>query len=281
MGLIDGVDHAVVTVRDLDAASRAYARLGFTLTPRGRHTKLGTHNHTIMLPDRLTYFELLGVESPGLNTAFYEAFLAAREGVSSLALKAGDARAVHAAMAGPPFGAGAAIDFARAVELPGGTREARFTVTQFDPAATPGARSFVCQHHTPDVVWRADMLAHANGATGLKSVVIVAAEVGPAATRWAQLFDVEPVIDAEEAVVPTATAAVIVLAPAAFARRFPGETLADASAPLCAGLGFAVADRARTAGWFREHGVAARDPGRGAPLVVGAAEACGTVLLFG
>ena len=82
-------------------------------------------------------------------------------------------------------------------------------------------------------------------------------------------------------VVPTATAAVIVLAPAAFARRFPGETLGDARAPLCAGLGFAVADRAATATWFRKQGVAARDPGRGAPLVVGAAEACGAVLLFG
>src|SRR5262245_51268672 len=273
MALIDGVDHAVVTVRDLDAARRAYERLGFTLTPRGRHTRLGTHNHTMMLPDRLTYFELIAVESQGPNTAFYEAFLARREGVSSLALKSADARAVHAAMKGSPFRASA-------VELPGGTREARFTITQFDPQSTPGARSFVCQQHTPDVVWRPDMLAHENGTTALKSVILVAADVREAATRWGQVFEVEPAIDPEEAVVPTATAAVIVLSPAAFARRFPGESIA-ATPPFCAGLGFAVGDRAKTADWFRTHAVPARDPGSAGPLVIGAADACGAVLLFG
>jgi hypothetical protein len=280
MALIDGVDHAVVTVRDLDAARRAYERLGFTLTPRGRHTRLGTHNHTMMLSDRVTYFELIAVESQGPNTAFYESFLAKREGVSSLALKSGDARAVHAALRDSPFRAGEALDFARAVELPGGTREARFTITQFDPQSTPGARSFVCQQHTPDVVWRPDMLRHDNGATALKSVLIVADDVRAAATTWAQLFEAEAAINAEEAVVPTATAAVIVLSPAAFARRFPGERI-SATPPFCAGLGFAVADRAATAAWFRDHAVPARDPGRGGPLIVSAADACGAVLLFG
>jgi hypothetical protein len=280
MALIDGVDHAVVTVRDLDAARRVYERIGFTLTPRGRHTKLGTHNHTMMLPDRLTYFELIAVESQGPNTAFYEAFLAKREGVSSFALKSADARAVHAAMKGSPFLASEALDFARAVELPGGTREARFTITQFDPQSTPGVRSFVCQQHTPDVVWRPDMLAHENGATALKSVLLVAADVRETATRWARLFEAEPVVDAEEAVVPTATAAIIVLSPASFQRRFPGETL-GAPPPYCAGLGFAVGDRAATAAWFRAQAVPARDPGRGGPLVIGAADACGSVLLFG
>ena len=281
MGAIDGIDHAVVTVRDLDAASRAYERLGFALTPRGRHPRLGTHNHTMMFADRLTYFELIAVETPGPNTTFYESFLARREGVSSLALKSGDARAVAAQLAGEPFRAGAAIDFARAVELPGGPREARFTVTHFDPASTPGARSFVCQQHTPDLVWRPDMLKHANGATALKSVLIVVADVA-AAARWGKLFDVAPVVDPEEAVVPTATAAVILLAPAAFRRRFPGEAaLAALDPPFCAGLGFAVADRAATAKWFQMKPIPIRDPGRGGPLVVGAAEACGALLLFG
>jgi hypothetical protein len=282
MGLIDGVDHAVVTVRDLDAAARAFERLGFALTPRGRHTRLGTHNHTMMFADRLTYFELIAVESPGPNTAFYESFLARREGVSSLALKSGDARVVAAALAGEPFRAGAAIDFARAVELPGGPREARFTVTHFDPGATPGARAFVCQQHTPDVVWRPDMLRHANGATALKSVLIVVADVAAAAERWGRLFGVAPAVDPEEAVVPTATAAVILLAPAAFRRRFPAEAaLAALEPPFCAGLGFAVADRAATATWFRTKPIPFRDPGRGGPLVVASAEACGAILMFG
>ena len=44
---ISGLDHAVILVRDLDAAQATYARLGLTLTPRGFHS-IGTHNHCIM-----------------------------------------------------------------------------------------------------------------------------------------------------------------------------------------------------------------------------------------
>lgn len=34
----------------------------------------------------------------------------------------------------------------------------------------PGARMFLCQHHTPALVWREPLPSHANGATGLAAV---------------------------------------------------------------------------------------------------------------
>ncbi|MCC7347062.1 MAG: VOC family protein, partial [Variibacter sp.] len=44
-----GVDHVVVTVRDLDAAAEQWRRLGFTMSPRGTHSPImGTGNYTIM-----------------------------------------------------------------------------------------------------------------------------------------------------------------------------------------------------------------------------------------
>jgi catechol 2,3-dioxygenase-like lactoylglutathione lyase family enzyme len=42
-----GIDHVVILARDLEHARQTYARLGFTLTPRGYHT-LGSQNHCIM-----------------------------------------------------------------------------------------------------------------------------------------------------------------------------------------------------------------------------------------
>ncbi|MDU0961376.1 MAG: VOC family protein, partial [Bradyrhizobium sp.] len=33
-----GIDHAVVVVKDLDAAAETWKRLGFTLSPRGTHS---------------------------------------------------------------------------------------------------------------------------------------------------------------------------------------------------------------------------------------------------
>ena len=58
---LQGIDHVVVLVRDLDRAQQAYARMGFTLTPRGFHT-LGSQNHCLMFGS--DYVELLAVPRP-------------------------------------------------------------------------------------------------------------------------------------------------------------------------------------------------------------------------
>jgi hypothetical protein len=50
------IDHAVIAIRDLDAAAESFSALGFTLTPRGYHS-IGSQNHCIMFAR--TYIELL------------------------------------------------------------------------------------------------------------------------------------------------------------------------------------------------------------------------------
>lgn len=52
-------DHAVIVVRDLDAAITTYRALGFEVSPGGRHTGLGTYNAIIRFG--LDYLELLSV----------------------------------------------------------------------------------------------------------------------------------------------------------------------------------------------------------------------------
>ena len=44
---MQGIDHIVIAVRDLAAASDDYARLGFTVTLGGEHTGGATHNALI------------------------------------------------------------------------------------------------------------------------------------------------------------------------------------------------------------------------------------------
>jgi catechol 2,3-dioxygenase-like lactoylglutathione lyase family enzyme len=48
---ITGIDHTLVGVRDLEAARAAWSRLGFTVTPRGRHIGWGTGNYCVMLEE--------------------------------------------------------------------------------------------------------------------------------------------------------------------------------------------------------------------------------------
>jgi catechol 2,3-dioxygenase-like lactoylglutathione lyase family enzyme len=56
--MITGIDHLVIAVKDLEAASRAYGELGFTVVPGGRHP-VGTYNTLIAFADG-SYIELIG-----------------------------------------------------------------------------------------------------------------------------------------------------------------------------------------------------------------------------
>ncbi|MFQ5897237.1 MAG: VOC family protein [Candidatus Methylomirabilia bacterium] len=60
--MITGIDHIVVVVRDLEAATASYRGLSFTVVPGGRHP-VGTHNALIALEDG-AYIELIAFLEP-------------------------------------------------------------------------------------------------------------------------------------------------------------------------------------------------------------------------
>lgn len=57
------VDHLVIAVRDLEAATRDYRDLGFTVVSGGRHTGIGTYNSLIAFRDG-SYLELIAFYEP-------------------------------------------------------------------------------------------------------------------------------------------------------------------------------------------------------------------------
>jgi hypothetical protein len=152
------IDHAVVAVRDLAIAARAFAELGFTLTPLGRHS-IGSRNHCIMLGS--TYIELLEPAGEHPWLAYYRDFVARGEGLAAIALATSDADAsyrdllAHGVAAQPP------MDLARPVDLRGEPRTARFRLVQISPD------KFLCQHLTRELLWRPEWQRHANGASEL------------------------------------------------------------------------------------------------------------------
>lgn len=187
---ITGVDHAVVAVRDLDAAAQAWTRLGFTLSPRGAHSaKMGTGNFTIMLG--ADYIELFGVLAATEQNTTTRDFLAQREGIERIAFTSRDAAAGANDLRSRGLAANGPIDFARPVILPGGEQtEARFSIYQWPPDAAPaGVRLFACQHWTRDAVWIPELQAHANTAVRILAVEIVSSDVAADAALLARLID--------------------------------------------------------------------------------------------
>jgi hypothetical protein len=116
------------------------------------------------------YLELMALPQPP-PAAFqnFADFLAKGEGVGALALASDDAEGAHAEFAQAGIAAEAPLALSRPIADLG---EARFTLVQLPPAATPGFRSFVCQHHTREIVWRPEYQQHALGATGVSAIVV-------------------------------------------------------------------------------------------------------------
>jgi hypothetical protein len=245
---ITGLDHAVILVKDLDRASETYARMGFTLTPRGFHS-LGSQNHCIMFGS--DYLELMALPPvPPAAFQYFAGFLAKGEGVGALALATDDAKAAHADFVAAGIAAEPPLALSRPVADLG---EARFTLVQLPPALTPGFRSFVCEHHTRELVWRPEHQAHALGAAAVDGVVVATGD-------------------------PDAYGALLAGVPVSYTRTDVAKTRRGEAA--VGALRLRVQDRQRAAAALKRGGFSFVTLKSGS-LVVSADDAHGVMLVFG
>ena len=271
---LEGIDHSVIAVRDLDRAEAQFRRLGFALTPRGHHTRLGSYNHCAMFSE--DYLELIALGTK--SRPFLERFLAVREGLSGIAFRTRDARATHARLRAEGFNPADPVEFGRPVEAEGRSGQARFVTTEVDTSRMPGVRVFFCQHETPELVWLPAYQSHANGVRAMLALTTID-ESGEAAATYARLLGkpVEPIADGRAIVMGSQRLEFVTRASAA--RRYPRDPLLDLVPPLVASLRFGVADRAATARCLREAGIAALSTPSG-ELIVSSASALGAILEF-
>lgn len=230
---IIGVDHVVIPVRNLDAAAKHWQAAGFMVSPRGKHSDyMGTANHTIVLGD--DYLELMGIDHPTPHNQATVEFLKEREGIERAAFTTDDAAALVAELKQRGIAAEGPLAFGRPVALPGGgTREARFQIALWPADARPGGLAiFACQHETRDAVWIPELQHHANGATGLVRLEIVAEQPREAAEDMARLIDrpVESIADGFRVPSGEGRAAFEFCTAEAFAGRYPESVRSGAAA---------------------------------------------------
>ncbi len=188
------LDHIGHFVADPQAATAALVRAGFapapisvqvTPEPGGGPPKLtGTGNVCAML--RAGYVEVLFKTA---DTPLGQEFEAARQrygGLHLVAFAVADAAAHHVRLGNAGFAMQALVKMQRPVETANGPGTAAFDVVRVKPGAMPEGRVQMLLHRSEDTVWQPRWLDHPNGATGLRALTIVVADVEEAAARYAR-----------------------------------------------------------------------------------------------
>jgi catechol 2,3-dioxygenase-like lactoylglutathione lyase family enzyme len=266
MAVIDGLDHVIIGVADLEEAHRRWQRLGFTVTPRGRHKGWGTANYCTMFRDG--YVELLGVVDPAEYTYGLDRFLVDHgEGLIGLAYETADAARTVDGLTGLGLAGDPPRALSRLLELPEGTVEPEFRLVHPEPRDALGGGAFVVQHLTPAMIRRADWLDHPNGARRLALVTVAVADPAAVAETWRRVVGPASVAeDADGATVRVGTGVVH------FGRAEPGMR----EGPV--GIAVAVADPERTARALEAGGIPFERGAEG--IDVAPAEANGVALSF-
>ena len=281
------LDHIGIAVHHLDAAEREFARLGFTLTPRGYHTlpppspeaerpRAGTSNNCAML--ERGYIELIGVTDPGYSGRLRSA-LAHYEGLHIVAFGTSDTAATIDALkqAGVP-------SHLRPLERPidlgaesgddGRSGLARFDIVDYGDDILPELYSFAIRHMTPELLWQPQLLAHANGAKSLEAITVAVADREEFAARLGRVVGARAAGD-DALTIQLEPGEVRIVDEDWVARHSPGVR---SPLPFVAGMTLGTADLGVAASLLSKNGVEMDT--RGGSIIVPAAAACGAFIEF-
>jgi hypothetical protein len=220
---VKGLDHVVVMVDGIDAAEAQYGKLGFQVQPRGFHTKLGTANH-LMIFDT-DYFEILGIVEDTPFNAERREWLKAGGGLANVALATDGAELAFEAFRASGLNPDAPLFFDRAVEVAGRTERAQFRTVRIPKTNMPVVGFFVCEHVTPQFVYRAEWAKHPNGARGIAGVTVIAEQPAKWIPELEKYFGAGSVKrDGEGLVADTGTQPIRYLSRKDYAVRYPSIT---------------------------------------------------------
>jgi hypothetical protein len=193
------LDHVAHFVPDMDAASGALEKLGFSLTPfslqmtkdaAGEPVPAGAGNRCAMLASG--YLEFLTPTSDTPVALQIRAAIARHTGQHLIAFGTPAAEDEHARLERHGFSPLPLVNLQREVDVSGEQRPARFSVVRVPPEAMPEGRVQFVQHHTPECLWQPKYLDHPNGVTGLLGAFVVADEPEEVAARFAHFTALLP-----------------------------------------------------------------------------------------
>jgi hypothetical protein len=277
---IAGIDHVIVGVRDLERARMGWTRLGFALSPRGRHIGQGTANYCIMFGS--DYIELLGIVDPNDFVQRLDTFLAQREGLMAAAFApALPPEELRVELLRRQLHPSEPRALGRQLELAEGAVVPRFSLISLPSEETPGLDSFICAHLTPELMRRPEWLDHPNGTKGLKGIHVLVENTAALLEAYDRLFGIQQVTTTDAVVcVHAGKHQILFSTPDDFLTMHPALDIpANFPLPGIISLELNVERRERTADYLTQSQIAYDELPDGA-LVVPPSEANGAILFF-
>ncbi len=183
------LDHMLIGVRDLSQTARDYNKLGFKVTPEGRHPGRGTHNRLVVFGPE--YLELISIHdaSQGLFRPNLAPFLESREGLFIFAMGTFDIDTIFAEM--QTRGVAAKTPVAGSRHAEDGSTAYSWTQMEISEDAVPGSQTFAIQHNDffdgryPEPPNAAE---HPNGVTSIHHLALAVNDADAAADAWTRAF---------------------------------------------------------------------------------------------
>ena len=192
------VDHTVFLTRRYEETWRRYEELGFTLSPPSRHFAAPADDSEPVpscTANRCAYFggsflELIGIvdETAGDPWRVLPILDDRGDGLHGVSFGVDDSEEAAKRLSEAGLSNSGVLKLHRDVDLPEGTRTARFRSVHIRRDRTPEGILHTAEHLTPEYVHQPRYLGHRNGARGVAGIVLVVPDDETAAYR--QRYDV-------------------------------------------------------------------------------------------
>jgi hypothetical protein len=243
------IDHTVLLTRHYDETWRRYEELGFTLSPPSRHFASRTDGGELLpscTANRCACFggsflELIGIvdEEAGDPWRVLPILDARGDGLHGCSFGVDDSEEAERRLREAGLSTSGVLSLQRAVELPEGTRTARFRSVHIRRDRTPEGILHTAEHLTPEYVHQPRYLGHPNGARAVTRVLLVVPddEVAAYEERYTVITGGPPLVD--------------IVGASDLDAVLPGETAKEP--PYFAAHGVAVADLAHARKLVEQH----------------------------
>jgi len=170
--MIQGIDHLVIVVKDLDQAARDYQQLGFTVVPGGQHP-VGSHNVLISFADG-SYLEIIAFYRDAIDHRWWDP-LQKGERMVDFCFQTNDLRGDTKKLQEAAVAINNPVPWSR--KRPDGY-ELKWLLS-LATGSHRGVAPFLIEDVTPRSERIPQQFDHANQISGIEKVLVAVGELGP------------------------------------------------------------------------------------------------------